>query len=91
MVPMIRAAFILALALRFGAAHAGPTYYEKFDEYVGYGWPPEEIVAGLTRWFGWNFELDTFNEETYVRLVLRNPDLSIYRLETIGKVPRVEN
>ena len=80
------AAFLLSAAAAVAHAEA-PTYAEKFEAYVAAGWPPDQVVAGLQRWFGTHFELVTITGETYVQLVLRRPDHSIYQLEIIGKLP----
>jgi hypothetical protein len=80
------AATLLAFAMTAAQA-ADPTYQDKFAQYVEFGWSPEEICAGLTRWFGKTFEIEDYNGERFVIRISRAPDMSVWLYETIGKLP----
>lgn len=56
----------------------------KLAEYVGYGWSDTQIIDGLRRWFGWNFEIPRGSRD--VAIVLRRPDASVYQMEIIGQL-----
>jgi hypothetical protein len=57
----------------------------KLAEYIGYGWSRDEIIAGLRRWFGWNFDIAP--DGRTVLIAWLRPDGEVYFMQKIGILP----
>lgn len=56
----------------------------KLAEYIRYGWSKTQVIDGLKRWFGYNFEIPPGSNDVFI--VLRRTNGEIYHFQKIGEI-----